>query len=267
MSLIISNESTPAQPPASSTEVFVNSSKKLSTIDDASLVRVFATLDGIETFTNKTLTGELLTAGTATVAPLTFNAGTNLTTPVAGATEYDGTSFYDTIDTTSGRAQRSDFQIFRLNADGSALGPTIADFFGATSSFPTVLNAIYLMEFFVWFTKTTAGTVTWTLTNTQTYTNIAAYYDMCPVGGIGTNGAQNGGGIDATTTAAAALPVTGTLTTATEQFARIVAVVNVGTAGNIRLRVTSSAGTVTPRRGSFYRATRLFAGNVGTFVA
>ncbi len=48
---------------------------------------------------------------------------------------------------------------------------------------------------------------------------------------------------------------------------RIVAVMNIGTAGNVRLRITSSAGTVTPRRGSFYRATRLFAGNVGTFVA
>ncbi len=161
MSLIVSNESTPAQPPAGNTEVFISSSKKLSTIDDASLVRVFATLDGVETFTGKTLTGELLTAGTTAVAPLTYAAGTNLTTPVAGATEFDGTAFYDTIDTTSGRAQRSDFQIFRLNADGSAIGAAIADFFGANSAFPTVLNAIYLMEFFVWFTKTTAGTITW----------------------------------------------------------------------------------------------------------
>jgi hypothetical protein len=37
-------------------------------------------------------------------------------------------------------------------------------------------------------------------------------------------------------------------------------------AGNIRLRVTSSAGTVTPLAGSFYKVRRLPA-NTGAFVA
>ena len=37
-----------------------------------------------------------LPAGTATAAPLTFTSGTNLTTPAAGALEYDGTAFYAT---------------------------------------------------------------------------------------------------------------------------------------------------------------------------
>jgi hypothetical protein len=37
-----------------------------------------------------------LLAGTTTVAPLDFAAGTNLTTPVAGACEYDGKVFYAT---------------------------------------------------------------------------------------------------------------------------------------------------------------------------
>jgi hypothetical protein len=36
----------------------------------------------------------LLPAGTTVLAPLTFQAGTNLTTPVAGAYEYDGKVFY-----------------------------------------------------------------------------------------------------------------------------------------------------------------------------
>lgn len=35
-------------------------------------------------------------AGTATVAPLKLTAGTNLTTPQAGAFEYDGTNLYFT---------------------------------------------------------------------------------------------------------------------------------------------------------------------------
>jgi len=37
-----------------------------------------------------------LSAGTTTVAPLDFVTGTNLTTPAAGAWEYDGTAFYAT---------------------------------------------------------------------------------------------------------------------------------------------------------------------------
>jgi len=40
-----------------------------------------------------------LKAGTATVAPLEFNSGTNLTTPVAGAVEYDGTIMSATSNT------------------------------------------------------------------------------------------------------------------------------------------------------------------------
>lgn len=39
-------------------------------------------------------TGLVLAAGTASLAPLDFTAGTNLTTAVSGAMEYDGTVFY-----------------------------------------------------------------------------------------------------------------------------------------------------------------------------
>lgn len=63
------------------------------------------------TFTGKTITGGTFSgvaitgtfagtvafsAGTVSVAPLTFTAGTNLTTPAAGAMEYDGTVHYAT---------------------------------------------------------------------------------------------------------------------------------------------------------------------------
>lgn len=42
-----------------------------------------------------TMTGELtLVTGTTTVAPIKMVAGTNLTTPVAGVIEFDGTDFY-----------------------------------------------------------------------------------------------------------------------------------------------------------------------------
>ena len=156
---------------------------------------------------------------------------------------------------------------FHLTANGSALGPTIADYFGANSSLGTVLNATYELTFWLWYLKTTAGTVTYTLTNTQAYINLVAWYEQVAVGGIATNASPTGGGIVTTTTAAAALPVTASLTTAVNHFAMIKAIAECGTAGNIRLRVTSSAGTVTPLRGSYYTARRLLAGNEGTFVA
>jgi hypothetical protein len=208
-------------------------------------------------------------AGVAAVngAPLKFATGVSLTTPEAGAVEFDGTAFFDTVDTTSGRSQQSNQQIFRLAANGSALGPTIADYFGSNSSFPTVTNGVYELTFYLYYLKTTAGTVTYTLTNTQAYTNLAAYVLQAPVGGLTSFVSVQGAGVAATTTAANALPVTQSLTTGVNHFAKIMATVECGTAGNIRLRVTSSAGTVTPLRGSYYTARRLFAGNVGTFAA
>ena len=46
--------------------------------------------------TADTLTNKTIGAGTASVAPLLFTSGTNLTAATAGALEYDGTAFYTT---------------------------------------------------------------------------------------------------------------------------------------------------------------------------
>lgn len=199
-------------------------------------------------------------------APLKFTAGTNLTTAEAGAVEYDGTAFYLTADATTGRSQADNQQIFRLTANGTAIGPAIADYFGANSAIPTVAGGVYELTFYLYYLKTTAGTVTYTITNTAPYTNLVAEYIQSAAGGIATNAAQTGAGIVGVTTAAAALPATPSLTTGANHKAVIRAIAECGTAGNIRLRITSSAGTVTPLRGSYFTVRRLSAGNVGTFV-
>jgi hypothetical protein len=218
--------------------------------------------------TAPTLTGTTLAAGTLTVDPLTFTSGGQvLTTPVAGAMEYDGTAFYVTADATTGRSQESNQQIFRLTANGTPIGPGIADYFGVNSAIPTVLNGVYEITFYLYYLKTTAGTATYTITNTATYTNIVAEYIQSAVGGIATNAAQTGAGIVTTTAAAAVLPPTASLTNGANHKAVIRAIAECGTAGNIRLRITQSgAGTITPLRGSYFTVRRLFAGNVGTFV-
>lgn len=208
-----------------------------------------------------------LPAGTTTRVPLDFTAGVLLTAPIEGGNEFDGAAFYQTIDTVSGRAQTPNQQIFRLAANGAAIGPAIADYFGANSALPYALSGVYEIIYYLFYTKTTAGTVTYTLTNTQAYTNLSASYQQSAVGGIAAAAAPNMAAIVNATAAASALPATGSLTTAVNHTAIIRVIAVMGTAGNIRLRVTSSAGTITPLRGSYYVARRLSAGNVGTFVA
>jgi hypothetical protein len=157
--------------------------------------------------------------------------------------------------------------LFRLTANGSALGPTIADFFGADSALVTELDAIYELVFHVKFLKTSLGTVTWTLTNTAAYTNLVAQWTASGNAGVGTLASNVTAGIVATTTAAAAMPVGSSLTASANHEVVIRALAECGAAGNLRLRVTCSAGSVTPLRGSYYTARKLSAANVGTFAA
>ena len=117
------------------------------------------------------------------------------------------------------------------------------------------------------FIKTTAGTVTFTLTHTANYTNLVAQWEGSNTGGIGATISRTTAGIVATTAAAAALPVTASLGAVANHEYVIRALVECSTAGNIRLRVTQSAGTVTPLQGSYYTARLVSAANVGTFVA
>ena len=212
-----------------------------------------------------------LKAGTATAntAPQKIDAGTNLTTAEAGVVnEFDGVGFYDTHDTTSGRAQRADTHIFRYAANGSALGAAIADFYGATSAFPMAANGVYELTFYAYYLKTTAGTVTWTITLSGAVTGWIGSYNQTAVTGIGSEAAGLSAGL-VTQTGTAAFPASGTnRSTAANHRAIIHVLVECGvTPRDIRLRVTSSAGTVTPLRGSYYTARRLAAGNVGTFAS
>ena len=207
-------------------------------------------------------------AGTATVAPLKLTAGTNLTTPVAGVVEFDGNAFYSTDDVTGGRGYIPSVHYFRLTADGTAAGPTIANYFGATSGTSLDNNVFYELEANLFFTKTTAGTVTFTMTFTQAPINNDAWYVGTPVGGVGTVGTPQTAAIVKSTATAGALPPTGTLTTAVNHQYQLRAMfqANVTTGGTLNIQVTSGSGTVTPLTGSYYKITRLPSANAGTFA-
>jgi hypothetical protein len=211
-----------------------------------------------------------LVGGTATAstAPLKLSSGTNLTTPEAGAVEYDGVVSYFSNDASTGRGYLPAIQIFRLTANGTAFGPAIGNFFGANSAIQFITNGRYEIEAYCYFTKTTAGTVTVTATTSVAPLNLSGYVQYgAAVGGTAT-GASNQINLFNSTATASAFGASASLTTAVNHLFIIrLLVESAASASNLRINFTSSAGTVTPLRTSYYKVTRLPTGNSGVFVA
>lgn len=208
-----------------------------------------------------------LPVGTFTAPPLSFPTGNLLVTPVAGAVEFDGSTFFTTDDVTDGRGYVPSVHYLRLTADGSTVS-TIGNFFGATSGLTLDAGIFYEIEADLYFTKTTAGTATFTVTFSNAPVNANANYVGTPVGGVGTAGTAQTAALVKSTATASALPATGTLTTAVNHQYALKAMfqANATTGGTVNLQITSSAGTVTPLTGSYYKITRLPAVNTGTFA-
>lgn len=217
---------------------------------------------------NATFAGTVnLAAGTTSLAPLKFPSGTLLTSPAAGAAEYDGTFLYFTGDSTSGRGLVSDEQRFRLTAAGSTIS-TIANYFGTNSNISLVSGAEYEIEIDCWFLKTTTGTVTWTFTNSAAPTSMTLDYQMSPATGIvSTPAATDLFGQQWNITATAPTVVSPSLTSAVNHRHRFrIRLVN-GTGTSLKIQATTGAGTITPGINSSWKARRVPAANVGTFAA
>jgi hypothetical protein len=216
-----------------------------------------------------TITNLNLAAGTTTLAPLDFVAGSLLTSPVPGAVEFDGNILYVTNDTTGGRGYIPSVHYFRLTADaGAAIGPGIANFFGTSSGVTLDESIFYELEANLYFLKTTAAGVVFTLTFSNAPINNNAYYVGTPIGGVGTFGTAQTAALVKSTATAGALPITGNLTTAVNHQFKINAMfqANATTGGTLNLRITSGSGTVTPLTGSYYKITRLPSTNTGAFA-
>jgi hypothetical protein len=169
------------------------------------------------------------------------------------------------LNATSGNAAVNTAWVFRLAANGTAIGPTIADFFGAASSISLEASSVYDIEAYLVFTKTTAGTATWTMTASSAPTRMVGTYIGSPLTGIGSGNPQWGSaGSQAATTAP--FVVTGTLTTAVNHMFQLKMQVQTNLATNFRLQLTQGAGTATPLAGSYYRVTKV-AATTGTYVA
>jgi hypothetical protein len=228
----------------------------------------FANPIGTLNLTSPTITNLTLAAGTTALAPLDFTAGALLTSPVAGAMEFDGNAFYSTDDVTCGRGFIQSPHYFRLTADGSNIGPGIANFFGATSGLSLDPSTFFEVEYYLYFTKNTAAGVVFTLTFSNAPINNNAYYVGTPIGGVGTFGTAQTAALVKSTATAGALPISGNLSTGVNHQFKINAMfqTNATTGGTINLQITSGSGTVTPLTGSYYKLSRLPAANVGAFA-
>jgi len=208
-------------------------------------------------------------AGTASIAPIVLTSGTNLTTAAVGVIEYDGVNMYGTVDVTSGRSSIGLYNQFKLTANGGTIS-TIANFFGAASNIALVADGYYDIEIILYYLKTTAGTVTWTLTNSAAPTIQNIYYEMSPAtgpGGIvappGTATMLVGQAINST---AAYSFATASLTTAVNHYARFRIQLDNGTGTSLKIQATASAGSITPLAGSMWTARRLNTTNNGTYA-
>lgn len=208
-------------------------------------------------------------AGTTTVAPIVFTSGTNLTSAVAGAEEFDGVQYYRTIDTSSGRGAVPVEQYFHLAADGSTIS-TIANFFGANSNIALVASAYYIIDIYLWYLNSTIGTVTWTLTNSAAPTSQNICYEESPITGIvappGT-ATMLAGQFSKDATAARTV-TTGTLTDATDNFSHFKIWLKNGTGTSLKIQATKNVGgTITPYINSYWIARRMSPNSIGTFIA
>jgi hypothetical protein len=204
-------------------------------------------------------------AGTNILPPLKLTAGTNLTTPEAGAIEYDGVTLYRTNDTTSGRGYEPSTQIFRLTASLAAIGSTIANFFGPTSSIQLAGSGIYEIEAYCYFSKTTNGTITVTVSSSLAPVNLNGILQADAANGSGAVTQTNIQGSSATAVNFAN-SITYNTTTGHTFVLRLLVESNASNS-NLRFLFTESAGTVTPLRGSYYKVTRLPSSRIGNFVA
>jgi hypothetical protein len=209
------------------------------------------------------------TAGTTSIAPIRLTAGSLLTNAVAGALEFDANALYATENTTSGRGEISINNQFRLTANGSAIGPTIANFFGNNSAINLEAGSYYELDCMAYFLKSTAGTATFTWTNSSAVTMIRSYYVGTVATGFTTTtvtGTPVTGMATQQTSTAMAHAATGSLTSAVFHHYHFKVHVITNLATNLRFNITQSAGTVTPQAGSYY-AIRKISATAGSFAA
>lgn len=252
------------------------------TYGDSNVVTLLGTFGSNIITTTGNITGGNVIAGTGSsgnisganvISSNAFQATSQVTlgSVVAGQIDSDGTAVYIADNTTSGRGLIQPVQAYRYTTTGAATATTITDYFPASTSLNLEANSIYDIDAHCYFLKTTAGTATWTWAFSSGVSMARSYYVSSIITGFTTTtvvgapvtgmAVAQGGAV--TTLAHAA---SGSLTTGVYHSFHFKLFLVTNAACNIRLRVTNSAGTITPQTGSFYSVRKLSA-NAGIFVA
>ena len=189
--------------------------------------------------TAPTLTGLVLAAGTASVAPVTLTSGTNLTTAAAGAIEYDGKLSYFTPASTA-RALTPSIYYYRNNSAVTLASATgNQSILGTTSGVTLQASTIYEVEGN--FELTTTGTTSHTesigfVLTTATVTAMGVEVDRLTVSttATGTTGAY--------LTTVTPVATTGAITTAQTVAYVLRGSIAIGTGGRVNPVIAFSAG-------------------------
>lgn len=230
-------------------------------------------LDGTNGITSpgETLTGtQVLAAGTTTVAPLDFTAGTNLTTPLAGAMEYDGKVIYATPQGTQ-RGVVPGAQFFRLDSGlAGANVNTVQSVFGVSVTLSS--STVYEFEAVYVFTKS-AGTTSHTLGigfGGAATVNSIAYSAYTGAVNSATPSGRDTTPSAVVTNAAANLALTGAVTNAAVSiFAVVRGIVSVNAGGTFTPQYTLSAapgGAYTTAANSYFLIYPIGASGANTSV-
>lgn len=177
-----------------------------------------------------------------------------------------------TLSPTSGYSQVMTEWTFLRTTNGTAIGPAIADVFTSPSSLVLEPTGVYEITGMIYFTKTGAGSVTWTPTFSAAPIFSEFEYTQSPVTGMTANVGAVVTGISGVaytqgnSVSVAVLPSATTLTASVNHFIRFRHYVRMNLGGNWRIRATSSYGTITPLAGSYY-SIRKVAASTGTFAA
>jgi hypothetical protein len=148
--------------------------------------------------------------------------------------------------------------MYYLKTNQTAIGSTIANYFGVSDTL--VPSGVYEFLYELFYTKTTAGTVTYTFTGSSQLNSFAGHFIQTPAPGFGTtySGTQSSAVIVTGLNSGAAFPATLSLTTAVNHAATIRCLVqNSGNINTVYLAATESAGTITPLLGSYKKITRI----------
>lgn len=206
----------------------------------------------------------VLPAGTATTTPLRFTSGTNLTTAITGAIEYDGTCFYDTA-VASSRQNICSEQGIIMTATRDLADATIASATplfvatgAATGAITLAAATAYAFEEFFWVTNTGTTSHTWATLfgGTATITRLSYLAQATTATGAGLTAVSQ-----IPSSVATAIVITAASTSATENvLCSIKGVLTTLAAGTFIPQIIASArpgqtGTpaVTLNPGSFFR--------------